>query len=177
MHAFAAVAGSGRRRPPGRERCGRLRQQRVDQGIDPYLGLGHRSGQALAAELLVFHRDATNVVDTDEAQRGAQVRLQVIHVRQRAARIHAVPAARRQHDHPSRPLGQQRHAGVVVALMSLALVAGELRAGSLLRPFGPELETEPFYLVHAESRREDCWLATLREWILGLPPLELPPAP
>ncbi|WP_244244023.1 LysR substrate-binding domain-containing protein [Marilutibacter alkalisoli] len=65
-------------------------------------------------------------------------------------------------------------AGQGVALMSLALVADELRAGSLLNPFGPALEAEPFHLVYQEARREDCWLATLRDWILDLPPLELP---
>ncbi|NZA26571.1 LysR family transcriptional regulator [Luteimonas sp. SJ-92] len=65
-------------------------------------------------------------------------------------------------------------AGQGVALMSLALVADELHAGSLLRPFGPELQAEPFHLVHAEDRREDCWLATLRDWVLGLPPLTQP---
>jgi LysR family transcriptional regulator, glycine cleavage system transcriptional activator len=62
-------------------------------------------------------------------------------------------------------------AGQGVALMSLALIADELRAGSLVQPFGPALEAQPFHLVHAEDRGEDCWLATLRDWILGLPRL------
>ncbi|MDH5823660.1 LysR substrate-binding domain-containing protein [Luteimonas sp. RD2P54] len=66
-------------------------------------------------------------------------------------------------------------AGQGVALMSLALVADELRAGSLMRPFGPELQAEPFHLVHPEDEGGDCWMATLREWILNLPPLALPP--
>lgn len=66
-------------------------------------------------------------------------------------------------------------AGQGVALMSLALVADELQAGSLLSPFGPALEAEPFHLVYAQARREDCWLATLRDWILALPPLQQPP--
>nr|WP_255783863.1 LysR substrate-binding domain-containing protein [Lysobacter chinensis] len=68
-------------------------------------------------------------------------------------------------------------AGQGVALMSLALVADELRAGSLRSPFGPELEAAPFHLVYPQTRLEDCWLATLRDWILGLPPLELPARP
>lgn len=66
-------------------------------------------------------------------------------------------------------------AGQGVALMSLALVADELRAGSLVQPFGPQLQAEPFHLVYAEDRREDCWLTTLRDWILGLPRMTLPP--
>lgn len=65
-------------------------------------------------------------------------------------------------------------AGQGVALMSLALVAEELRAGSLVQPFGPELQAEPFHLVYPDSREQDCWLLTLRDWILGLPPLALP---
>ncbi|MDH5835284.1 LysR substrate-binding domain-containing protein [Luteimonas kalidii] len=65
-------------------------------------------------------------------------------------------------------------AGQGVALMSLALVADELQAGTLVTPFGPALEAEPFYLVYPSARRDDCWLATLRDWILGLP---LPAAP
>lgn len=65
--------------------------------------------------------------------------------------------------------------GQGVALMSLALVVDELRAGSLLQPFGPELQAEPFHLVYSDDRREDRWLTTLRDWILGLPRLTLPP--
>ena len=65
-------------------------------------------------------------------------------------------------------------AGQGVALMSLALVADELRAGSLVHPFGPELQAEPFHLVYSEERHEDCWFAALREWVLDLPPLESP---
>lgn len=65
-------------------------------------------------------------------------------------------------------------AGQGVALMSLALVADELRTGALRVPFGPELEAAPFHLVYAQARQEDCWLATLRDWILDLPPLQLP---
>ncbi|TYT24897.1 LysR family transcriptional regulator [Luteimonas viscosa] len=60
-------------------------------------------------------------------------------------------------------------AGQGVALMSLALVADELAIGSLVQPFGPQLQAEPFHLVHPEDGREDCWLTTLRDWILGLP--------
>ena len=66
-------------------------------------------------------------------------------------------------------------AGQGVALMSLALVADELRGGSLVQPFGPQMAAEPFHLVIPEGMREDCWLATLRDWILGLPPPGLPP--
>ncbi|WP_149193105.1 LysR substrate-binding domain-containing protein [Luteimonas suaedae] len=65
-------------------------------------------------------------------------------------------------------------AGQGIALMSVALVADELRGGSLVCPFGPELQAEPFHLVHPEDAREDCWLAALRDWVLALPPLTLP---
>lgn len=65
-------------------------------------------------------------------------------------------------------------AGQGVALMSLALVADELQAGSLVHPFGPELQAEPFHLVYPDERHEDCWFGSLREWVLGLPPLTLP---
>jgi LysR family glycine cleavage system transcriptional activator len=68
-------------------------------------------------------------------------------------------------------------AGHGIALMSLALVADELHVGSLVRPFGPELQAEPFHLVHPEERRDDCWLATLRDWVLNLPPLTHPSRP
>lgn len=60
-------------------------------------------------------------------------------------------------------------AGQGVGLMSLALVADELRAGSLVQPFGPTLPAEPFHLVMAADRADDCWLQSLRDWILGLP--------
>lgn len=59
-------------------------------------------------------------------------------------------------------------AGQGVALMSLALVADELRAGSLVQPFGPQMPAEPFHLVHPEQQAPDCWLTTLRDWILSL---------
>ncbi len=68
-------------------------------------------------------------------------------------------------------------AGQGVALMSLALVADELRAGSLLCPFGPVLQAEPFHFVYPDTAQDDCWLATLRDWILGLPLPELPALP
>ena len=57
-------------------------------------------------------------------------------------------------------------AGQGVALMSLALVSDELDAGSLVQPFGPEIAAEPFHLVIPQGSGEDCWLATLRDWIL-----------
>lgn len=59
-------------------------------------------------------------------------------------------------------------AGQGVALMSLALVADELSAGSLVHPFGPQIPAEPFHLVHPVDRLEDCWLTSLRTWILSL---------
>lgn len=68
-------------------------------------------------------------------------------------------------------------AGQGVALMSLGLVADELRAGSLRCPFGPVLEAEPFHFVYRDDARDDPWLATLRDWILGLPLPALPPLP
>ena len=65
--------------------------------------------------------------------------------------------------------------GQGVALMSLALVAEELEAGSLVAPFGPVFEAEPFHFVYPEAAQDDGWIATLRDWILALP-LTTPPA-
>lgn len=59
-------------------------------------------------------------------------------------------------------------AGQGVALMSLALVADELRGGALVHPFGPELAADAFHLVIPEGRGDDCWLQTLRDWILDV---------
>ena len=62
-------------------------------------------------------------------------------------------------------------AGQGVALMSRALIGEELRQGTLVCPFGPELKGEPFHLVYPESRRGDPAVQAVRDWVMGLLPL------
>lgn len=62
-------------------------------------------------------------------------------------------------------------AGQGVALMSRALIGDELRQGTLVCPFGPELKGEPFHLVYPESRRTEPAVQAVREWVEGLLPL------
>ncbi len=62
-------------------------------------------------------------------------------------------------------------AGQGVALMSHALIGDELRNGTLVCPFGPELKGEPFHLVYPESRRGDPAVQAVRDWVVGLLPL------
>ncbi len=66
---------------------------------------------------------------------------------------HAVAAA----------LGQQG-----IALMSHALIADELRAGTLVRPFGPDLPGLPFHLVYPPARAADAAPMAVRDWVLSL---------
>lgn len=62
-------------------------------------------------------------------------------------------------------------AGQGVALMSRALIGDELRQGTLVCPFGPELKAEPFHLVYPETRRGDPLVEAVRDWVVGLLPL------
>ncbi|HYF41379.1 MAG TPA: LysR substrate-binding domain-containing protein [Ramlibacter sp.] len=62
-------------------------------------------------------------------------------------------------------------AGQGVALMSRALILDELRRGTLVVPFGPEVKEQPFHLVYPEARRGEAALEAVREWVLGLLPL------
>ncbi|MDI1273278.1 LysR substrate-binding domain-containing protein [Polaromonas sp.] len=62
-------------------------------------------------------------------------------------------------------------AGQGVALMSRALIADELRQGSLVCPFGPELVGEPFHLVYPEAQRNHAAIGAVRQWVLQLLPL------
>jgi len=62
-------------------------------------------------------------------------------------------------------------AGQGVALMSRALIGDELRQGTLVCPFGPELKGEPFHLVYPDSRRGDPAVQAVKEWVMGLLPL------
>lgn len=62
-------------------------------------------------------------------------------------------------------------AGQGVALMSRALIADELRQGTLVSPFGPELRGDPFHLVYPDHRRGDEALQAVRDWVVGLLPL------
>jgi LysR family transcriptional regulator, glycine cleavage system transcriptional activator len=58
-----------------------------------------------------------------------------------------------------------------VALMSRALIGDELRQGTLVCPFGPELKGEPFHLVYPEHRRGDAAVQAVREWVVRLLPV------
>ncbi|WP_395316190.1 LysR substrate-binding domain-containing protein [Variovorax sp. UC74_104] len=60
--------------------------------------------------------------------------------------------------------------GQGVALVSLALIADELRAGNLVQPFGPRLPGLPFHLVCPEARRAEPAVAAVFEWVRGLQP-------
>lgn len=62
-------------------------------------------------------------------------------------------------------------AGQGVALMSRALIGGELQQGTLVAPFGPDLKGEPFHLVYPEARRADAAIVAVRDWVIGLVPL------
>lgn len=61
--------------------------------------------------------------------------------------------------------------GQGVALMSRALIGDELRRGTLVCPFGPELKAEPFHLVYPDARRGDPAVRAVRDWVMGLLPL------
>ena len=62
-------------------------------------------------------------------------------------------------------------AGQGVALMSRVLIGDELKQGTLVCPFGPELKGEPFHLVYPDSRRADPAVQAVRDWVIGLLPL------
>jgi LysR family glycine cleavage system transcriptional activator len=64
-------------------------------------------------------------------------------------------------------------AGQGVALMSRALIGEELRRGTLVCPFGPELKGAPFHLVYPDARRGDPAVQAVTEWVVGLLPLLL----
>jgi LysR family glycine cleavage system transcriptional activator len=56
-------------------------------------------------------------------------------------------------------------AGQGVALLSLLLVAPELRSGALVQPFGPELEGYRYHLVHAADAPRRAELQALGDWL------------
>jgi LysR family glycine cleavage system transcriptional activator len=56
-------------------------------------------------------------------------------------------------------------AGQGVALVSRALVADELERGSLVQPFGPELQGAPFQLVWPRARSDEPAVLAIREWV------------
>ena len=62
-------------------------------------------------------------------------------------------------------------AGQGVGLMSRALITTELRRGTLVAPFGPELPGHPFHLVHPESRSGEPEIEAVCAWVLDLVPL------
>jgi LysR family glycine cleavage system transcriptional activator len=57
-------------------------------------------------------------------------------------------------------------AGQGVALLSTALVAAELKAGLLMRPFGPALDGLRFDFVHAAGQEDRPAILALRRWIV-----------
>jgi len=58
-------------------------------------------------------------------------------------------------------------AGHGVALLSLTLVADELAAGTLVVPFGPELQGHSYYLVHSNTRALSESASAVRSWLLA----------
>lgn len=56
-------------------------------------------------------------------------------------------------------------AGQGVALLNTALVGDALACGTLVRPFGPELEGLPYQLVYPAEAVEDPGIAALRAWM------------
>lgn len=69
-------------------------------------------------------------------------------------------------------------AGQGVALMGRVLVEDELRRGTLVQPFGPGLQGQPFHLVYPVQRRDDPLLRAVRDWVLegALSDASAPPA-
>lgn len=57
-------------------------------------------------------------------------------------------------------------AGQGVALLDIALVAGELARGTLAIPFGPELDGLDYHLVYPPANEGDAAIAALRTWLL-----------
>ena len=55
--------------------------------------------------------------------------------------------------------------GQGVALLSLTLVAEELRSGALVQPCGPVIEGDGYYLVYPAHRRDDDAVRAVRAWI------------
>lgn len=56
-------------------------------------------------------------------------------------------------------------AGQGVALLNTALVADALARGTLVMPFGPELEGLPYQLVYPPDAEHDPAIAALRAWL------------
>ena len=61
-------------------------------------------------------------------------------------------------------------AGQGVALLNTALVGDALMRGTLVAPFGPELEGLPYQLVYRPQMIEDPAIAALRDWLRDLDP-------
>lgn len=53
-----------------------------------------------------------------------------------------------------------------VALLSPLLLAEELAAGVLIRPFGPEISGLPYHFVHINDPRRAADLVALRSWLM-----------
>lgn len=61
---------------------------------------------------------------------------------------------------------QAAQAGQGVGLFSLAVIADELARGSLVRPFGPELPGDSYYLAYPPGALRDERIAAARRWLL-----------
>lgn len=59
-------------------------------------------------------------------------------------------------------------AGQGVAMLDTSLVAEELKRGTLMTPFGPELDGLDYHLVHPPATQDDAVLSALREWLHNL---------
>lgn len=59
-------------------------------------------------------------------------------------------------------------AGQGVAMLDTSLIAKELAQGTLMAPFGPELEGLDYHLVHPPAMQDDTVLPALREWLRNL---------
>jgi LysR family glycine cleavage system transcriptional activator len=61
-------------------------------------------------------------------------------------------------------------AGQGVALSSTALIADDLKAGRLVRPFGEEFKTQVdtgYFLVYLEEAENEPKIISFRDWLLA----------
>lgn len=65
-------------------------------------------------------------------------------------------------------------AGHGVALLSLTLVAEELRSGALLQPFGPVLETGSYFLAALNGREREPAIQAVWRWVAAQAALAAP---
>jgi LysR family glycine cleavage system transcriptional activator len=83
----------------------------------------------------------------------------------RASGLHALEAGRGITFSDENHAIEAAIAGQGVALLDTALVADELARGTLVAPFGPELDGLDYLFVHPEGTADDPALAALRAWL------------